>query len=156
LFFFGAETPLVHGAFTSLDFLQNLVQWVQRQPLVPIHGIHSFFCLLDAFAASKEVWEWSYALTASYNWEGVRVTARLPARLERLRCINGGEGWKWKLFLTAFSTFNIFMSRNLSHPRRRKIVIIIWFWYHYVSLFLIPRAPQTTNTLSKSLSLNHH
>jgi hypothetical protein len=26
LFFFGAETPLVHGAFTSLDFLQNLVQ----------------------------------------------------------------------------------------------------------------------------------
>jgi hypothetical protein len=53
-FFFGAETPLVHGAFTSLDFLQNLVQRVQRQPLVPIHGIHSFFCLLGAFAASKE------------------------------------------------------------------------------------------------------
>jgi hypothetical protein len=33
LVFFGAEAPSVHGAFTSLDFLRNLLR-VQCQPLV--------------------------------------------------------------------------------------------------------------------------
>jgi hypothetical protein len=29
--FFGAGTPLVNGAFTSLDFLQNLVQYPPKK-----------------------------------------------------------------------------------------------------------------------------